>query len=55
MSVARTARRRRAQAKKGYRHIAPMDRPHYRAKSAEKSTRQQRQFDENRKRGLKAQ
>jgi hypothetical protein len=30
MSVARTAARRRAQAKKKYRHMAPQDRPHYR-------------------------
>lgn len=30
MSVARTAARRRKQAKMGYKHLAKQDRPHYR-------------------------
>lgn len=52
MSVARTARRRRAQSSNGYKHIAKMDRPRYSAKSSERSARQQRRFEENRKKGL---
>jgi hypothetical protein len=34
MSVARTARRRRQQAANGYKHMAPLKRPHYKKRDA---------------------
>lgn len=39
MCVAATAKRRRAQAKMGYTHMAPQDRPHYKRRSKEVASR----------------
>lgn len=39
MCVAATARRKRRQAKNNYRHLAPLRRPRYKKRDAEKSAR----------------
>ena len=51
MSVARTARRRRKQAKMGFKHMAPLKRPHYPAGvDAATSARREFAFRERQKR-----
>lgn len=39
MSVARTARRRRVQARNGYKHLPPLARPKYKRRDKEASAR----------------
>ena len=50
---AQAAKRRRRQAQMGYRHIAPMDRPHYSKANFAKSDRKEQRKAELRKRGVK--
>lgn len=52
MSTCQTAKRRRQQAKNGYRHICKQKRPIYRKKNPVKSKRADERAAENRRRGI---
>lgn len=50
MCTAQTAKRRRAQARNGYRHIGPLRRPHFNKRDAETSAKRLQRLIETERR-----